>query len=363
MSVPVDAGGAADGALAILGAAGDACAGRRLGFSQRRAALAARFARARGGGDADVAANWLAGMLAEAGAICAVPPPGASDRERLFAAADAPLHGAHLVAELRLPGPAADAVRWHREHDDGTGFPDRLRWDGIPADAAALGICNAFLAAAEDPDEPRGPAEAVFAIVREAGRSFRVELVRAFREFVLADPDGCAASLDVALPALDEDAALAALAERIDARDDRTRGATERLAARAVPLALALGQDPDRMRRLVRLHALGRAVDADLDAVDPLSRYARERRGAEMRRAAAIAGAAARYAADAPLLAASAARYADAPSDPLAGILAAAVVIDALDPLDAPRRLAAAAGNELDPAVTQAYLAALGAAT
>src|ERR1700681_3446425 len=186
MTVPVGA----DGVLGLYSAVGDAFAGRRLGFGRRRAALAARFARHRGAGDAGVTASWIAGALAETGAVAIVVAPDATAPARLHAFADAPLHGAHLVGALAgLPSHAADIVRWHLEHDDGTGIPDRLRWDGIPADAAALGIVHAFLEAVEDPAEPREALEALFGLAAESGRRFRVELVRAFRGFAGASPD------------------------------------------------------------------------------------------------------------------------------------------------------------------------------
>ncbi len=361
MTVPVEA----DGALGLYSAVGDAFAGRRLGFGRRRATLAARFSRHRGGDDAAVAASWLAGALADTGLIAVVLPPDATPRARLLADADAPHHAARLVAALPgVPPQAADIVRWHREHDDGTGVPDRLRWDGIPADAAALGIAHAFLQAVEDPDEPRGPSEAVFAIVAESGRTFRVELVRAFREFIASAPDDWDAPVDVALPALDEEAAVTDLAARIDARDSATEGRSERLASVAASLAARLDRDPNHAARLGRLLALGRAAESvPHDDFDPLSRFARERRAAVAGRAAGIAAAVPRYAPDAAYLAASAAWFEDGESDRLAGILALALAVDALDPLEAPRRLGAAAGTQFDPEITRAYLAALGAAT
>ena len=191
MTVPVGP----DGALAVYSAVGDAFAGRRIGFGRRRAALAANFARHRGRDDEAVAASWVAGLLAEIG-LLAAPKADEPETEGVLeeagplAAADVALRGAHLVAAIPgLPPGTADIVRWHREHDDGTGVPDGLRWDGIPADAAALGIAHAFVAAIEDPEEPRGPTEALFTIAAESGRAFRIELVRAFREFIGSSPE------------------------------------------------------------------------------------------------------------------------------------------------------------------------------
>ncbi|HWT05457.1 MAG TPA: HD domain-containing phosphohydrolase [Xanthomonadales bacterium] len=361
MTVPV----VPDGALGLYSAVGDAFAGRRLGFGRRRAALAARFAAHRRGDDATVASAWVAGALAETGLVDVVLTPDASPHARLFALADAPLHGARIVASHPgLPLGAADIVRWHREHDDGTGIPDRLRWDGIPAEAAALGIVHAFLEAIEDSEEPRGPDEALFTLMADSGRRFRIELVRTFREFVAANPTSWDEPVHVTVAELDEDPALAALAARIDARDPRSPGRSERLAGLAGALAGRLDLDPSRAGRLARLLALGRAADLIAhDDFDPLSRLARERRDAVARRAAAIAGSVPRYEPDAPYLAASAAWYEEGDANRLAAVLGLALAVDGLDPLDVPRRLPAAAGTQFDPDVTRVYLATLGAPT
>lgn len=356
MTVPVDL---ADGALGLYGAVGDAFAGRRLGFGRRRAAVAARFARRRGRDEEAVAATWFAALLADVGLIAIALPPDAGPQRRDLAHADAPLHGARIAAAFAgAPPAAADIVRWHREHDDGTGAPDRLRWDGIPADAAALGIVDAFLAAVEDPEQPRDALEAVFALEPESGRRFAVERLRAFREFVQAGDwdEPCA----VMLPPIDDDAALRALAARIDARDGKADGRSERLAALGRRLAARLEIDANHIARLAHLLALGRAAEpVPHDDFDPFSRFARDSRNALAQRAAAIAGSVAGYATDAPHLAASAAWYEDGDAQPLAGLLGLLLAVDALNPVDAPRRLAAASGTQFAPETTRAYLTLL----
>ncbi len=342
----------------MYGAVGDAFAGRRLGFGRRRAALAARFAQHRGRDEAAVAA-WFAALLADIGLIAIALPPDVSPQLRALAYADAPLYGARIVAGFEgAPPQASDIVRWHREHDDGTGIPDRLRWDGIPADAAALGIVTAFLEAVEDPEEPRDGVEAVLSLEAESGRRFAVDRLHAFREFVLAgDWD---APVELALPPIDEDEALRVLAQHIDARDARTEGRSERLATLGRALAARLDLDPDRTARLVRLHALGRATEpVPHDDFDPFSRFARDARTALAQRAAAIAGSVARYAEDAPQLAASAAWYEDGDAQALPGLLGLLLAADALSPVDAPRRLAAASGTQFAPETTRAYLTLL----
>ncbi len=360
MTVPVGA----DGVLGLYSAVGDAFAGRREGFGRRRAAIAARFARHRGGDERAAAAAWIAGALAEIGLVAVTLTPGATPRARALAHADVPLHGARIAAGLHgVPREAADLVRWHREHDDGTGVPDGLRWDGIPAGAAGVGIAHAFLAGIEDPADPQGPLEAMFALAADAGRRFSVDVVRAFRAFVTEQPDVDAPDA-TELPAVDEDAAVAALADLIDARDAQTAGVSERLAARAAALAARLGIDAARAERCARLLALGRVADTTPgEAFDPFSRFAREQRTTSARRAAALAAAVPGFAAEAPVLAASAAWFDQGPADPHAAVLAVLVAADGIDPLDAPRRLAAAAGSQLDPDVTRAYLTSIGAPT
>jgi response regulator RpfG family c-di-GMP phosphodiesterase len=217
--VPVGTG-AMHRALTLLSGTGDALAARPAGFGRRRADLAARFAHHRGCDEAAVAASWIAGALADLGRLHVDVPADAAERRRLQGDTDAPLHGARLVAALGLPLHAADIVRWHREHDDGTGVPDRLRWDAIPADAAALGIVAAFLEALEDPAEPRPPEEALFALGGESGRRFSVELVRAFRGFITMTLGRDEAPLVPALPELD-DALVRTLVASLDAGDQR----------------------------------------------------------------------------------------------------------------------------------------------
>ncbi|MGD0052619.1 MAG: HD domain-containing phosphohydrolase [Vulcanimicrobiaceae bacterium] len=355
---------ASDGAVGLYSAVGDALAGRSLGFGRRRAALAARFALHRGVGEELVAAAWVAGALADIGLLGVVPPPGADQHVRLLFQADAPLHGARLVAGMAgLPARAADTLRWHSEHDDGTGIPDRLRWDGIPTEAAALGIAHAFLAAMEDPDGPRAAPEALFTVIGESGRLYRVELVRAFREFVGAAADWDQ-PFDPDVRPTDEAALVADLALRLDARDHRTIGRTARLAHVAAMLSERLPVDGEQAARLAQLVALGRATpESDPDDFDPLSRFARERRSSEANRAAAIAASVAGFAADAPHLAASGAWYEDGGVEPLGGILGLALAVESLPAIDAPRRVAAASGSQFHPEVAREYLAVIGVPT
>jgi hypothetical protein len=331
----------ADGALGLYGAVGDACAGRRFGFARRRADVAARFARHRGAGDDAVAASWCAGLLAETG-LAVVAGPAVADGTPAPAPVDFPLYGAWLAGALRgLPPRTSDLIRWHREHDDGTGFPDALRWDGIPPDAAGVGVAHAFVAALEDPHEPRDPGEALFALMAESGRRFSVGLLRSFQAFLVGSGDGWDVPDDPAGVEPDAGEALALLAARIDAREPATEGRAERRAALAGALAERLGRDRTRAERLARLSVVG----------------------ATAAHAAPIAGSVAGYADDAPLLRATAERHEDGPLEPLAAVVALAIAAEALAPAEASRLIGAAAGTQFDPDVARAYLSLLGAPT
>jgi len=52
--------------------------------------------------------------------------------------------GAQILAASLGLAPAASLVRAHHERVDGTGYPDRLRGDEIPLEAAILAVCDAY---------------------------------------------------------------------------------------------------------------------------------------------------------------------------------------------------------------------------
>lgn len=373
-------------AIRLLSAVGDALTGRRPGFALRVAATAARFAAHRGCGAEEVAAVYFAAALHAIGAVRVVVPAGANERDAAIAAWDAPAAGAAIVAGLPgLPAAAADLIRWHREAFDGTGFPDRLRWNGIPTEAMAISIVRAFVERVDELGSDAPPAEALFALMNESGRRFSVTTAREFRAFFAAHPEGFDAPFAVEwdLEAFDSDAVIIAMCREIDARNERTLGRGDRLAVAVAAIAGKLAHlpiDPEKAALAARLTSLGK-LHGEMrgDDYDPLSRLGREARAADAITAAQIVASAPSYAAFAEILAAVAEWHdgsglpehrKGARIDPLARILAVAMAAESLADSQyaqpekgypaPPVRIAAAAGTQFDPVVVEAYLATVG---
>ena len=163
--------------LAWYGAVGDAVLGNPPGFALRKASIAVSLARSSGVGDDETYALYFAGMLHATGAI-GNPAYRAGERlsERIakMESWDVPAGGAHLCAKIAaLPVETSDLVRWQAEAWDGTGYPDQLRWHGIPKSAQILHLADRVARAAD-------PEEALASVGLDSGRAFGPDHVRAF---------------------------------------------------------------------------------------------------------------------------------------------------------------------------------------
>ena len=361
-------------AVRLLSAVGDIFGGHRIGFSTRVANVAARFAVYRQASSESIAATFYAAALHRIGAVRVVVPRDAPPRAAEIAGWDDPPAGAAIVALAGVFPPAtADAVRWHREAFDGTGFPDQLRWNGIPETAMAINIARAFVEAREALAENGSAADAVFMLVGESGRVFALSAMREFREFLAAEADSYDAPFEPAWPLPDADprALIARVCAEIDARQARTAGRGDRLEriVRAILTRLDVADiDPDRAAFAGRLTALARTgKDFSADDVFTLSRLGLEARASQACTAAHILSAAPAFESFAAIVGATEewydgsglpAQYANDAIDPIARLLAVAIAAEAVTAGDAPRRIKAAAGTRLDPNMVAAYLAA-----
>ena len=93
-----------------------------------------------------------------------------------------PQDGATLVGRLDGYGPVADAILYHHEHVDGSGYPAGLIGNEIPQLSRILAICSAYdtMTSRDSYRSPVTPQDALAELRRMAGRQFDTELVSLF---------------------------------------------------------------------------------------------------------------------------------------------------------------------------------------
>jgi putative nucleotidyltransferase with HDIG domain len=93
-----------------------------------------------------------------------------------------PQEGATLVGRLDGYGPVADAILYHHEHVDGSGYPAGLIGSEIPLASRILAVCNVYdtLTARDSYRSPMTPQDAIAELRRVAGRQLDSEIVDAF---------------------------------------------------------------------------------------------------------------------------------------------------------------------------------------
>jgi response regulator RpfG family c-di-GMP phosphodiesterase len=353
--------------LAWFGAVGDAALGNAPGFAARKASLAVAVARNADFSQSDCDALYFAGLLHAVGAIGnAAYRKGSTLSERIARQErwDAPAQGARFCAAIgTLPPETEDMVRWQHEAWDGTGYPDSLRWTGIPKAAQILGLADRFVGA---PD----PEEALGQIGLASGRAFNPAAVRAFTMWFHMT-GGEIEMLAPPAEALGDPPPLAAeLVERcadvIDAHNG-VPGRWRRVAAIAAQTAGALKLSDDEASALAlacRIFGAGEiaAESAEDENFDPLGRLGIEDRARNAEAGAAFAQPYDSLRSAAAIIAARG-EWFDGTGKPRglsrknislgSAVLSAAI---ALERLDRPSRLDEAAGTQFDPAVVRVLL-------
>jgi len=355
--------------LAWYGALGDAVLGNPPGFATRKASLAYALCEIANLPQEDRDAAYFAGLLHAAGAIgnpAYRKGERFSERQARMESWDVPAQGARLCAAIGvLPEATPDIVRWQAECWDGTGYPDQLRWHGIPIAAQMLGLADAFL---HDAD----PEEALGTIGLQAGRAFNPDTARTFTMWFHLN-GGDVTLVDTPVDALSERGPQASelldnLAERIDAHNGLA-GRWRHVADLALGAAAHLYLDEDDSRELAlatRLYGAGELTAAAVEDedFDPLARLGIEHRANNAALAARYVEPFASLRAVAPALRSRSewydgtgkpkgARHDDIPV--VASVLAAAIAYDRLDRGD---RLEGAAGTQFDPKVVRALMEA-----
>lgn len=385
MSLAMSSGGSSSPEPAALGAVlvfygsvADYAAGAPAEHAERIASLAARMGAIAELPQEHCDALYFAGILRNIGAIgnAAFAKGGAEgDRAARMAAWDVPAQGARLCARIgALPASTADFVRWQAECWDGSGYPDQLRWSGIPKPAALLSIASHFVTFADS-------EEALTDICAQSGRLFSPEETRTFVMWYhtaggtiepVARPDGalhCTRTRPAQL--------LEMLSSAVDAHNATpARAARVKVTVEELGRTLAYAQEEIAAGVLAaQLFGVGelRAAQIESDRFDPLARLGIEARASEATQASALISACQPLAAAAPIVRARSEwfdgtggpdglRHARIP--PAAQALAVAIAYDALDgtwrsrigddrttPLE---RLETAAGTQFDPRVVLA---------
>ncbi|HEY3970476.1 MAG TPA: HD domain-containing phosphohydrolase [Solirubrobacteraceae bacterium] len=158
-------------------------------MTARHAAAVARYARAlareMGCDEADQDLTHTAGLLHDIGKF-ALPDrilhaEILSDEDWAVVRRH-PQEGATLVGRLDGYGPVADAILYHHEHVDGSGYPAGLIGNEIPLPSRILSVCNVYdtLTARDSYRSPMTPQDAIAELRRVAGRQLDAEIVDAF---------------------------------------------------------------------------------------------------------------------------------------------------------------------------------------
>ena len=355
--------------LAWFGAAGDAALGNAPGFAVRKASLAVAIAKVAEFSQADCDAIYFAGLLHGIGAIVNPAyrkgnalPERAARQERW----DAPAQGARICAAIgSLPRETEDMVRWQHEAWDGTGYPDALRWAGIPKPAQILGLADRFVAAQD-------PEESLSQIGLESGRSFSPVSVRAFTMW-FHRAGGEIELLSVPIDALqdappDAEALLDHFADLIDVHNG-VEGRWRRVARIADATGEAMHVETAARRGLALAARIFGAGELDAESVedeafDPLARLGIDDRA---RNAQAAARLAVPYESlrDAAEIVAARGEWFDGTGKPgglshkdIANATQSLSAAIAFDRLDRSERLDTAAGTQFDPAVVRTMMEA-----
>lgn len=158
--------------------------------SRNVAEYSAKIARRLGLPEDEVERIRLGALLHDIGKIGVggriIRKPGMLDPEERLTMQAHVDRSADLLEPLALVGEAAEIVRAHHEHFDGTGYPRGLKGGEIPLGARIILVADAFDAMTTDRPYRRGrlPREALQALRAHAGRQFDPAVVQALDQII-----------------------------------------------------------------------------------------------------------------------------------------------------------------------------------
>ena len=181
-------------AVESLNASVDAKDPYTAGHSQRVRRIAVALGRELGLGPKQIDVLHFAGLFHDIGKI-GVPDAILTKPDRLTEleyeiVKRHPEDGARIVGRLRRLHAAVPAILHHHERWDGNGYPHGLRGDGIPIEAAIVGLADALDAMTTDRPYScaRTLEDATEEIVRNRGTQFAPAVVDAFVLLVEREP-------------------------------------------------------------------------------------------------------------------------------------------------------------------------------
>jgi diguanylate cyclase (GGDEF)-like protein/putative nucleotidyltransferase with HDIG domain len=164
------------------------------GHSRKVSAYAVMTAQALGLKQEEVEEIRLAGLLHDIGKV-GIPEPilnksGPLDADEWETMKTHTVLGAKILEPLQTMGRIGDMVRHHHEFYDGTGYPNRLRGDGIPYGARVIAVADAFdtITSERTYKKARTREDALAELERCASNQFDPEIVRVFVEIMRRSP-------------------------------------------------------------------------------------------------------------------------------------------------------------------------------
>jgi putative nucleotidyltransferase with HDIG domain len=155
------------------------------GHSLRVGRYASAIGEAMGMEPGEVAALRSAGYLHDIGKVAVdrrlFGKPGALDAEEFREMADHTVVGHQIVSSVQFPWPKIpEAVRWHHERSDGSGYPDALAMDDVPLAVRIVGLADTFdaMTSARPYREPLSVGSALSELVRLSPLKFDPNVVQ-----------------------------------------------------------------------------------------------------------------------------------------------------------------------------------------
>jgi putative nucleotidyltransferase with HDIG domain len=155
------------------------------GHSLRVGRYAAAIGEAIGMEAGEVAALRSAGYLHDIGKVAVdrrlFGKPGALDPEEFREMADHTTVGHQIVSSVQFPWPKIpEAVRWHHERIDGSGYPDKLGADQLPLSVRIVGLADSFdaMTSARPYRAPLSVGSALSELVRMTPEKFDPNVVQ-----------------------------------------------------------------------------------------------------------------------------------------------------------------------------------------